>query len=276
MIVDSTISVDVGNSTVKIGMLDVEVSAAASGQDTATFEEIELGGRLEIFRYPLAVADWSDRLLGEVGKMAAGHDSLTWLVASVNTPASDRLRRAISFARPKDQWRLITRNDIGLAIEVRNPDLVGIDRLLGAAGAKRFAVDGSAISIDAGSAVTVDLVRDGRFLGGAIMPGIRMQLAILNQATDRLPRVDAASNLGLEIPGRDTQAAMRAGVMLGIAGGIDRLLYHYSELCGTTPGIVITGGDATSLVELIRHRCVIQEDLVLGTIARIAARGQLK
>ena len=165
-----------------------------------------------------------------------------------------------------------------MPLDIRNPETVGIDRLLGAFAAVRLTGSGSVISIDAGSAVTVDLVREGRFAGGAILPGIRLQFSVLSQATDRLPPVsgsdegdDADPAERLEVPGKDTISAIRSGVLLGIAGAIDRLISHYTETSDRPLPVVFTGGDAAILQPLLRHASEKVDGLVPLAIMQIAS-----
>ena len=79
-----------------------------------------------------------------------------------------------------------------------------------------------------------------------------MQLSVLCQATDSLPSVQATKLETIEIPGRDTVAAMRCGVLLGVAAAIDRLIEEYSlavvrELGDVAIPVVLTGGDSETL-----------------------------
>ncbi|MDE0311708.1 MAG: type III pantothenate kinase, partial [Caldilineaceae bacterium] len=64
------------------------------------------------------------------------------------------------------------RMDLGLTLDVRNPDQVGMDRLVDAA-AVRARTTGAAVAVDFGTATTFNVVdEEGRFRGGAIAPGL--------------------------------------------------------------------------------------------------------
>jgi type III pantothenate kinase len=124
-----------------------------------------------------------------------------------------------------------------------HPERVGPDRLLLALGGK--AVAGSpCIVVSAGTAITVDLVdAQGRFAGGAIAPGLGLACAALHEKTGLLPLVEPAAPE--QVPGKDTQEAIRAGVYCSCAGGIAALIGHYRQ---TVVGIDRSGGRLAPVV----------------------------
>lgn len=131
---------------------------------------------------------------------------------------------------------------------IENPESVGADRVCSAAAA--FQRTGHACTvIDVGSAVTVDAIDDnGVFLGGAILPGIALQARALHEATAKLPLVDPiapASALG-----RNTNEAIAAGLIVGIAGAIRAIVEQIATELGAWPQTVLTGGGA----ELLKDR----------------------
>lgn len=303
-----TILVDVGNSAVKVAVVARPCSPADATRNPSDAAACRRTRALRYFRLDLRDASWPAALLeqsrqlfgfaeedaGEPSAGASDCDSAAprrWVVASVNGPASRRLHDATATDAPADEWYELTHGDIPMRAELRNPAAVGIDRLLGASAAwhaslalsserrepggsdgrnRRGKADAAVISIDAGSAVTVDLVREGVFLGGAILPGLRLQMASLTQGTDLLPAVTHVGTKPLEIPGRDTVSAMQTGVMLGLSGGIDRLIERYSEGCSSPPHVFLTGGDAAMLEPLLGHSVSRRDDLVLSAIADTA------
>ncbi len=151
------------------------------------------------------------------------------------------------------------------------PESVGQDRLFNAAGALAVSEE-AAIIIDAGTAITVDRVEDDRtFVGGSILPGLRLQFEALHRGTEKLPLLEPTFD-AVDVPGRDTHAAMRAGVIVGVAGAIDRLV---RDLAGGDPPVsrvVLTGGDAPLLLPLLRSAPRHDADLTLRGIAWAAQR----
>lgn len=123
---------------------------------------------------------------------------------------------------------------------------LGADRWLGAFAAfRRF---GAAITIDCGTATTVNLVdADGVFHGGAIAPGLAAFVAGLAAKAGALP----AANLDAQpaMPARSTQECVDAGVLLGWAGLVERLV---RDAVAHSPDarLVVTGGNAERLRRL--------------------------
>ena len=147
------------------------------------------------------------------------------------------------------------------------PTTLGVDRIAAAAGVmQRYA--GNAFVVDAGTAVTADVVADGKFLGGNISPGLRLRFRSLNAFTAKLPRVRPDG----ELPewGHDTETAIRCGAVRGlvaeIAAGYADVKNKYKDI-----KLVMTGGDADFLKPLLEERgleCSIDHDLVgLGLVS---------
>jgi type III pantothenate kinase len=194
-----------------------------------------------------------------------------WAVAGVHPPRRDRLvawlrERGVS-VRVVSDYR-----ELPIRVAVDAPDRVGIDRLLnGVAAVARVPPGVAAIVIDAGSAVTVDLI-DGEaaFHGGAIFPGLRLMASALNTNTALLPLVE---DFGVsEIPGRDTAAAIRAGVYHAVCGGIDRLV---GLMAATNLGakVFLAGGNIELAAGLRCDPHVIGPALTLDGLRRTAWPG---
>ena len=126
--------------------------------------------------------------------------SLVWAVGSVHPGNLEGLTRWLQGRG--DTLGLLARHDrLPLAVRVDSPERVGVDRLLNAVAASSRLRRGAmgrrpraAVVIDAGTAVTVDLLGpDGAFEGGAIFPGRRLMAAALHDYTALLPLVVGAT-----------------------------------------------------------------------------------
>jgi pantothenate kinase type III len=142
-------------------------------------------------------------------------------------------------------------------LERAPPDL-GDPGLLSSAGADRLAValalrPGPAVAVDAGTAVTVELVdAAGRYLGGFIAPGPAAAAAGLSLAAPRLPKLDGAP--APVRAGSGTEAAIRAGLWGQAVGGVDRIVESALEsLGGGAIRIVATGGWGAAWAGNTRH-----------------------
>ncbi|MEK7759005.1 MAG: type III pantothenate kinase, partial [Pseudomonadota bacterium] len=118
--------------------------------------------------------------------------------------------------------------------------------------------------------LTIDaLDRNGVYRGGVILPGLAlMRDALLRTQGVREVLGDAGSSLA-----QSTADGVAAGTLFGLAGAIDRILDEQAVLLGDTPQTLITGGDAPSLLVLLRHIVQHTPDLVLEGVARIARAG---
>ncbi|CAM9577219.1 unnamed protein product, partial [Hapterophycus canaliculatus] len=125
---------------------------------------------------------------------------------------------------------------------------LGVDRALAVRGAAR--VRGwPVVVVDCGSALTFTAAdARGKLAGGAILPGVRLQLTVLGTSTAQLP-----SDIVLpdELPPRqamegswamETGAGIQAGVMWTIVAGIRSFIKDRWKI-DPTATVVFTGGD---------------------------------
>ncbi len=112
-------------------------------------------------------------------------------------------------------------------------ETMGIDRVVACEAVE------DAVIVDAGSAVTVDVVRGGRFEGGFIYPGIRAMAAAYAGIS---PRLAYSFNFELDLDKmpKNSQDAVSYGYLRPLCGEVMR---HGGP-------IVITGGDAERFAPL--------------------------
>ena len=190
------------------------------------------------------------------------------LVASVVRGVDGVIREAVQRVWAIAPQVVDTDMDLGIDIAVPRPDHVGIDRLLQASEAFRVCADGVIVAAF-GSALTVDLVTaDGVFRGGTIAPGLGMGLRALYDETSLLPQV------ALQPPdsavGTDTTSCIRAGIVYGAAGAVERL---FSELVPDGRAtLVLTGGDAELIAPFINYSHRVEPDLVMRALVSLDSR----
>ena len=129
---------------------------------------------------------------------------------------------------------------LGLVSSYAEPERMGVDRWLAMLAAHAHN-EGALCVIDAGTAVTVDLVSaEGLHEGGCILPGADlMRLALMNE-TDRI-HVNALEAPAI-VPGNHTQACVTAGSWRAVLGAVEAMMAEYS---GHRP--LLTGGSASTL-----------------------------
>lgn len=167
------------------------------------------------------------------------------LIASVDAPTRKQIEAIVKKELGGSPLRVEVDVNIPVGRQLDREAIVGEDRLLNAAAAFHT-MNQAVIIVDAGTAVTVDLVDgEGTFHGGAIAPGIAMQLKSLHAHTDQLPETTMAKPM--EVVGHNTVEAIRCGVFFGIRGLVHELLEKYAEALGAFPIVLATGGDAELL-----------------------------
>jgi type III pantothenate kinase len=131
---------------------------------------------------------------------------------------------------------------------VRQPEDVGADRIANAAAAHdRFG--GPTVVVDFGTATTFDVVSaNAEYLGGVIVPGLKVSADALFGATARLPRVEIVPPRS--IIARTTVESVQAGLVYGTASMVDGVVERIAKEIGA-PTVVATGG----LAPLVADHC---------------------
>ena len=125
---------------------------------------------------------------------------------------------------------------------VYNKKEIGQDRLVTAFAAKSL-YDLPILIIDFGTAVTFDVVsKKGAYLGGLILPGIKMSLTSLSERTAMLPETYLKKTRS--IIGKDTRSSIRGGMIYGYAAMCEGLIGLFRKKLGRDLKVVATGGDA--------------------------------
>ena len=133
----------------------------------------------------------------------------------------------------------------GLNIRYRNPLEVGADRIAGAIAASQLFPGRNAIIVDFGTATTIDaLTADRDYLGGLILPGLRLAMESLDAKTARLPKVEIRKPP--ELLGRTTVESIQAGLYYGNVAILRHLCAELRDCYfkGGTTVLLGTGGFA--------------------------------
>lgn len=153
--------------------------------------------------------------------------------------------------------KIITLDDIPLT---NTYSTLGIDRALCVYGAGET-YGYPILVVDGGTALTYTAVGKQRnFLGGAILPGLRLQLRALNQNTDALPEVSLPDKLP-QLWGDSTKSAIASGVIHTIISGIDNYIAAWWEKF-PEGRVILTGGDGMLLQQFLKEKYVIPGDKI--------------
>lgn len=146
-----------------------------------------------------------------------------------------------------------------------NPSELGQDRRANLLAAREAGSLPSLI-LDAGTCLTADIIsRQGEHLGGAIAAGLPAALmGILARAPHLLP---AAPALPLadwpKGPGLSTAENLALGLALGLVGTTEAMISRLQEMTEQPAPVILTGGDARLLEELLSVPAEVQPYLTL-------------
>ena len=111
----------------------------------------------------------------------------------------------------------------GLNIKYRNPIEVGADRIANAIAASQFYPNQQIIVIDYGTATTFCVINAQKaYLGGVIIPGVRLSVDALSHNTAKLPVVEIVKTD--QVVGRSTIESIQSGIFYGVVGACREII----------------------------------------------------
>lgn len=134
----------------------------------------------------------------------------------------------------------------GLNIKYRNPSDVGADRIANAIAATQSFPGKNLIIIDFGTATTFCVINAQKeYLGGVILPGVRLAVDALSLNTAKLPSVEIIKVK--QVVGRSTIESIQSGVFYGAMGACRELIDRIKKesFSGLDVLVLATGGFAS-------------------------------
>jgi type III pantothenate kinase len=155
----------------------------------------------------------------------------------------------------------------GLKVVTKDPREVGADRIADAIGALKLFPGRHLIVVDFGTATTLTAItKAGEFLGGNILPGVRLALEALVEKTAKLPSVEIVP--ATSAIGRSTVESIQNGLYWGNVGMVKELVARMAAEAfpDETPVVIGTGGfshlfDAEELFD-----AVVPELILVGLL----------
>ena len=162
-----------------------------------------------------------------------------------------------------DPFVLQTGVKTGLQVGYKNPSEVGADRIANAIAVTHIYPNQDAIVIDLGTATTFCAISNTKqYLGGVILPGLKMSMSALASGTSKLGSVEIIEkNITL---GKTTTDSIQSGLYYGSLGAMKEIIGNLTSQTfkGTKPYIIGTGG----FTSIYRNADIFDEiipDLVL-------------
>lgn len=149
----------------------------------------------------------------------------------------------------------------GLKIDIDNPSQLGSDLFVNAVAAVcKYPLP--ILIFDMGTATTLSVIDErGAYIGGMIIPGLRLSVDALSARTSQLPRIslDAPEQL----IGKNTIDCMKAGAIYGSAAMLDGIIERVTEALGQNPTVVATGGLICEVARACKKEIIVDQDLLL-------------
>ena len=147
------------------------------------------------------------------------------------------------------------------------PQRLGVDRWLALLAAAEICA-GDCLVIDAGSAITLDLLRaDGQHLGGAILPGIHTSAEDFRRIFAHIDFKHAAI-ADSQQPGCSTEAAIQIDYAQDSLTWLAELVERWGLLLQPEAELILAGGDAAAVLGVLQRPGRIFPDLVFRGMRR--------
>ncbi len=241
------LAVDIGNTNIVIGVVDakktyfIERLTTTIGKTNLEYA-ITLKSILEIFHIE------PRQLEGAI-------------ISSVVPPLNRTIMEAIRKITGITAKLVGSGMKTGLNILMDNPRSVGSDMIVNSVGALNEH-EPPIIIIEMGTATTMSVIdKDGRYIGGAILPGLRVSMDTMSSSTAQLPRISL--DTPKKVIGKNTIDCMRSGIIYGNAAMIAGMLTRIETELGQSATIIATGGIAKVILPLCSHEIIYDGALLM-------------
>lgn len=224
----------------------------------------------ELLRASFAItydSDWWPRLNQWMQGLSAAH---CYLASVLDAARQAELEQCLAqqFGTAVTRFESTARA-LGVTNGYRQPERLGDDRWMTLLAAREMAT-GDCIVIDAGSAITLDLLRaDGQHLGGAILPGFNTSIERFRSIFKYID-FDAPEITETLQPGCSTEAAIHIDYAQTVSESLPDLVNRWSQEFDDNTSILLAGGDAGRVQRLFGPSARIIPDLVFRGIHRLS------
>ena len=171
-----------------------------------------------------------------------------------------------SILRTRFYTRLEAETPLPIKNKYRTPKTLGKDRLAAVVGAYHLHPGESCLVIDAGTCITYDIIdAAGNFLGGNVVPGMKMRWKAMHHFTAKLPLVDKKRSPDI---GKDTISALITGGSLGTTLEMDGWIQYFSQEYDVI-NTILTGGDGEYFAKRLKSKIFANPNLVLVGLNKI-------
>ena len=151
-----------------------------------------------------------------------------------------------------------------LKLDIKNFSQLGSDRIVNAIGVNKSK---NCLIIDFGTATTFDIIRNGRYDGGVIAPGVDLSIINLNKSTALLPLLKLKNKQ--KSFGKNTKEALNAGFLWGYEGLINNIINKIIIKSKKNYKIILTGGYAKLFKKFIKNKTTVDQNITIKGIAKV-------
>lgn len=243
------LAIDMGNSNITFGGLD-----AKTGQ-TIFEERIHTNFNSTSMEYAVMIKTIIDIRGVEISEIKGA------ILSSSVPPVTRQVRNAVEMILKKPVIEVGPGIKTGVDIKIDDPASLGPDLLVGAvAGIEEYG--SPLIIVDMGTATTISVINaQKRFMGGMIMPGVKVSVKGLTANAAHLP--DIAIELPNKLINGSTVGAMQSGSVYGHASCIDGMVERIWEDLGYKTKVVATGGFARTVIPCCKNDIIIDSQLLI-------------
>ena len=249
-------AIDVGNTNMVFGLLDGETL-------TGSFRLVT-DARKTVDEIGLTVGDYFRHF-------ALPTEQVEGIIISSVVP---QVMHNLTCAMEKyfGQKPLVIDRDVDPGLAYEGEERLGADRAVSCIAAmKKYGTP--LVVLDFGTATTVDAVdRDGNYLGGSILAGVRVATEALAQQAAMLPQIDLIRPK--TVLGRTAVSQIQAGSVVGYIGAMEYLVRQTkAEMdCGDAIQVVATGGLAQLVADNTEEINKVDDTLILDGLRIIYDR----
>lgn len=241
------LALDIGNTNIVIGCMEKEkcrfVERVSTNSSKTELEYVvDIKTLLDLYRIRM-------------------EDITGCIVASVVPPLNNVVTSALAKLLHVSPLLVGPGVKTGLNILIDNPGQLGADLVVNAVAGIHY-YEAPIIIIDMGTATTISVVDEKKnYIGGMIIPGVRVSLDSLVNRTSQLPRISLEAPK--KIIGKNTVDCMKSGIVMGQAACVDGMIERIWEEIGQQAKVVATGGLAGCIVPYCKKEVIHDDELTL-------------
>ena len=241
------LAVDIGNTNIVVGCI--------KGEEICFVERMSTESTRTELEYAISFKNVLEMYDISIEQLDGG------IISSVVPPVTNIVKRSVEKILNTEVMLIGPGVKTGLNILMDNPKTLGSDLVVNAvAGISEYPVP--LILIDLGTATTISVIDNKKnYIGGMILPGIRVSTDSLTSRTSQLPRI------GVEEPrrliGTNTIDCMKSGMIYGNASCLDGMIQRINRELGEKATVVATGGLARFIVPHCLEHVILDDELLL-------------